>query len=278
VDAHAHLEVESGVSADTLMALYDQVGVRGAWVFGLPWQRATDAWERYPDRVVPFLAEGYTQTLHPQASYSNLAGLEELLAGGYVRGLGEVILRHSAFRLGTCGVAYAAPATGVPADHPALLAAYGLAGRYGAPVVVHQEAAHAAELERAVQASPGTTFVWAHAGHGPPSVVRPLLARNPNLHADLSARTPCIGPGTVLTQASGALQPDWAALLAEYPDRFLIGLDLFAPAHYRLAYVRDTVEHYRALLGRLEAGIAELVAYRNAERLSPFAGAATGAR
>jgi Tat protein secretion system quality control protein TatD with DNase activity len=267
VDTHLHLEAESGVDINTVIALYDAVGVRGGWAMGVPWQRATDAWERYPTRIVPFLAEGYTATLHPDATYRNPAGLEELLAGGYVRGLGEVILRHSAFRLAG---GYSAPATHVPADHPALLTAYAIAGRYGAPVVVHQEAAYADELERAVQAAPGTAFVWAHAGHGPAAVVRRLLARNPNLYADLSARTPWLGPGTVLMPPGGPLQAEWAALLHEYPDRFLIGLDLFAPFHFRLAYVRDTVEYYRALLGRLDPAVAEQIAYRNAERLAPF--------
>jgi predicted TIM-barrel fold metal-dependent hydrolase len=231
---------------------------------------ATRAWEVYPQRVVPFLAEGYTETLHPNASYRNPAGLEELLAGGFVRGLGEVILRHSAFRLGPSGGGYAAPATNVPADHPALLTAYALAGRYGAPVVVHQEAAFAEELERALRAAPDTRFVWAHAGHGPPAVVRQLLARHANLSADLSARTPWLGPGTVLTDPGGRLQPAWAALLADYPDRFLLGLDLFAPTHFRLGYVQDTVGYYRGLLGQLDPAVAEQIAFRNAERLAPF--------
>jgi hypothetical protein len=270
VDTHAHLEAQTGVTADLLMGLYDQVGIRGAWVFGLPWSEATSAWERYPTRVVPFLAEGYGDALGPGSTYRNPAGLADLLAGGYVRGLGEVILRHSAFQLGPSGGGYAAPGTSVPADDPALLAAYAVAGQYGVPVVVHQEAAYAEELERAVRASPGTTFVWAHAGHGPASSVRPLLARNANLCADLAARTPWIGAGTVLTRADGSLQPEWAALLADYPDRFLIGLDLFAPTHYSLPYVRDTVGYYRALLGRLDGATAEAIAYRNAERLAPF--------
>src|SRR3954447_16709393 len=59
VDTHAHLEAATPVSPDLLMALYDTVGVRGAWTFGVPWSTATSAWERFPDRVVPFLAEGY---------------------------------------------------------------------------------------------------------------------------------------------------------------------------------------------------------------------------
>jgi hypothetical protein len=277
VDTHAHLEASTPVSADLLLSLYDAVGVRGAWLFGVPWSVATNAWERYPDRVVPFLAEGYADALGPDSSYRNPDGLDELFRGGYVRGLGEMILRHSAFRLGDSVGGGAWPAMNVAADDPALLAAYAVAGRYGAPVVVHQEAAYVDELERAVSASPSTTFVWAHAGHGPAATLRPLLARYPNLYADLAARTPWLGPGTVLTRADGSLEPEWAALLAEYPDRFLIGFDLFAVGHYRLAYIQDTVGYYRALLGRLDPATAERIGHRNAERLAPFTSPAAAA-
>jgi hypothetical protein len=273
VDTHAHLDASTPVSADLLMSLYDAVGVRGAWVFGVPWSVATSAWERYPDRVAPFLAEGYADTLGPASSYRTPDGLDELFRGGYVRGLGEMILRHSPFRLSASVGGGAWPATNVAADDPALLGAYAAAGRYGAPVVVHQEAAYADELERALRAAPTTTFVWAHAGHGPAATLRPLLARYPNLYADLAARTPWLGPGTVLTRADGSLQPEWAALLAEYPDRFLIGFDQFAVGHYRLGYLQDTVGYYRALLGRLDPATAERIGHGNAERLAPFAGA-----
>jgi hypothetical protein len=272
VDAHAHLEAESGVSAEALLALYDETGVRGAWLFGFPWSLAADAARQQPDRFVPFLAVGYTTTIGPESAYRDSAGLASLLASRSVRGLGEVILRHSAFRLGPSGGGYSAPATDVPADDPLLVEAYRQAGRQGVPVVVHQEAAYVGELERALRAAPDTTFVWAHAGHGPASVLRPLLARYPNLYADLSARTPWIGARTVLTDPSGELWAEWADLLAQYPDRFLIGFDLFVPMHYRLAYVRDTVEYYRGLLGRLGPAASEAIGYRNAERLAPFLG------
>jgi hypothetical protein len=270
VDAHAHLEGDSGVSAEGLLGLYDETGVRAAWLFGSPWSVAAEAARRYPARFVPFLAEGYTATLAEGSAYRDAGRLEALLGDGTVRGLGEIILRHSAFRLGPAGGGYAAPAVDVPADHPVLLEAYAVADRYRVPVVVHQEAAYVAELERALAAAPGTTFVWAHAGHGPAATLRSLLGRYPNLYADLAARTPWLGPGTVITDGDGTLRAEWAALLAEYPDRLLIGFDLFVPAHYRLPYVRDTVGYYRGLLGQLDPAAAEQIAFRNADRLAPL--------
>jgi hypothetical protein len=271
VDAHAHLKATDGIEPDALIGLYDGAGVRGAHLFGEPWSVASDARGRHPTRLVPFLAEGYANALHPDSSYTRPDGLRELLGAGVVRGLGEVICRHSPFRLGADGGFYAAPANAVPADHPTLVAAYRVAGEHGAPVNIHQEWFNADELERAVQAAPDTTFVWAHAGHGGPGAVRGLLARNPNVMADLSARTPWIGPGTVLLNPSGGLMPAWAALLREHADRFVVGLDLFVPSHYRQEYVNRLVGYCRGLLGQLEPEVAALIGHANAERIAPFA-------
>ena len=273
VDAHSHMKVGLSPSVDTLIGLYDGADVRGVMLFGEPWSVATDARDRYPDRVVPFLAEGYANAVHPHSSYVNPEGLEQLLGGSFVRGLGEVILRHSPYQLGAVGGYASAPSNNVPADHPALIEAYRLAGRYGVPVNVHQEHFFSDELERAVRAAPETTFVWAHAGHGPAGVARGVLARNPNLLADLSARTPWIGPGTVLLRPNGSLAPDWAATLADFADRFVIGLDLFAPPHYQPGYVNQMVAYYRGLLGQLDTSVADLIGHANAERIAPFGAA-----
>ncbi len=100
--------------------------------------------------------------------------------------------------------------------------------------------------------------------------MRGLLARNPNLRADLSARTPWIGPGTVLLRPNGVLAPEWAGVLRQYADRFVIGLDLFVPAHYRQGYVNQLVDYYRGLLGQLEPDVAALLGHANAERIAPF--------
>jgi hypothetical protein len=270
VDAHAHLAWDAGASIDDLVALYDAAGVQGAHLFGQPWQLAADGHARFPGRVAAYLAEGYANAVHPDSSYVHPDGLEQLLSAGVVRGLGEVICRHSAFQLGVSGGYYARPPNSVAADHPSLLQAYQAAGRFGAPVNIHQEWFFSDELERAFRAAPDTTFVWAHAGHGPAEVVRGVLRRNPNALADLSARTPWIGPGTVLLRGNGTLDPAWAAVLEDYANRFLVGLDLFAPAHYQPRYVGQLVDYYRGLLGQLDPGVASLIGQANAERILPF--------
>jgi hypothetical protein len=273
IDAHAHLKEGFGPDPAGLLALHDQIGVQGALLFGEPWPIATAARDLAPGRIVPLLAEGYANALHPDSSYRNPDGLDALFAANVVRGLGEIICRHSAFQLGAAGDFYRAPANDVPADHPALLEAYRRTGAAGGVVTIHQEWWFADELERAVRAAPDTPFIWAHAGHGGADVTRRLLARNPNLHADLSARSPWLGPGTVLTRPDGSLDAAWGALLREYPNRFLIGLDLFVPGHYQAGYAGQMVGYYRGLLGQLEPEIASLIAAGNAGRVAPFVSA-----
>jgi len=271
VDAHAHLKDGVGTDAAGLLALYDAAGVRGALLFGEPWPIASAARDLAPDRFVPILAEGYANALHRDSSYVHPDGLDQVFSAGVVRGLGEVICRHSAFQLGAAGGYYSAPQNDVPADHPSLIEAYRRAGAAGGTVTVHQEWWFADELERAVRAAPDTTFIWAHAGHGGPDAARRLLDRNPNLLADLSARSPWLGPGTQLVRANGSLDPAWAALLNDHADRFLIGLDLFVAAHYQVGYVSQMVGYYRGLLGLLPLDVARLIAYQNAARIAPFA-------
>lgn len=270
VDAHLHLKHGISPPAEQIVALLDGAGVRGAWAFGEPWQAASDARGRFPRLLVPFLGEGYANALHAHSNYANADGLAQLLEAGVIGGLGEVILRHSPYQLGATGGFASAPANHVPADHPALVEGYRVAGRFGVPVNVHQEWYFGDELERALRAAPETTFVWAHAGHGPAHAVRPLLERNPNLMADLSARSPWLGPGTVLLRPNGALELAWAATLTDLADRFVIGLDLFAPAHYQAGYVNQMAAYYRGLLGQLGPQVAAMIGHANAERVAPF--------
>ena len=49
------------------------------------------------------------------------------------------------------------------------------------------------------------------------------------------------------------------SLLREYADRFLVGFDLFVPAHYQDGYAQQMVGYYRGLLGQLEPDVAALI-------------------
>jgi hypothetical protein len=74
----------------------------------------------------------------------------------------------------------------------------------------------------------------------------------------------------VLLRADGSLTPDWLALLHDHADRFLFGLDLFAPAHFDAGYASRLAAYNRGLLGQLDPGVAALIGHGNAARLAPF--------
>jgi hypothetical protein len=64
----------------------------------------------------------------------------------------------------------------------------------------------------------------------------------------------------------GVLSPEWAALLMENPDRFLVGVDTFSVARWRR--FDEVTARIRDWLAQLPPQVAEQVAlFRDAERL-----------
>ncbi len=112
-----------------------------------------------------------------------------------------------------------------------------VAAARGVPVVVHYELtdAAAAALDRALAAHRKATLVLAHAGE--------------------------------LATETGPLDPAWKALLEKMPDRFLMGIDVWAPRLFEPAMLDRLFTWTRRILGELAPGVAERVAHRNAAAL-----------
>ena len=151
--------------------------------------------------------------------------------------------------------------------HPAFGKILEVAARRGLPVVVHFELtdAAAAALDKALAAHRKATLVLAHAGEGPPARVEGLLTRNPNLVVDLSGmhfqRKPALASET------GPLDPSWKVLIEKFPDRFLMGVDVWAPRLFEPAMLDRLFTWTRRVLGELPPGVAERVGYKNAAAL-----------
>jgi predicted TIM-barrel fold metal-dependent hydrolase len=133
--------------------------------------------------------------------------------------------------------------------------------------VIHQELDDkaAAALDKALAAVPGATIVLAHGGGASPARLAPLLGRHPNLRVDLSGmhfqRTPH------LATENGPLDPAWKALIEKMPDRFLMGIDVWAPRLFEPAMLDKLMRWTRRILGELRPEVAERVAYGNAAAL-----------
>jgi predicted TIM-barrel fold metal-dependent hydrolase len=254
IDAHSHLPNATAIEAYVAAMKRHNVtkvvllGVGGVQKDDPAW--ITAAARKYPDRVVPGLP------LPDPLSETGAAAVEAAMAKGGVRVIGEVHLRQVGRR--TIGRDPRDPVFGRILD---------AAGRHKVSVVVHYELtdAAAAALDGALEAHRAATVVLAHAGEGPPPLVEWLLRRSPNLLVDLSGmhfqRKPALASET------GPLEREWKALIEKFPDRFLMGIDVWAPRLFEPATLDRLMTWTRRVLGELRPEVAERVAYRNAAAL-----------
>ncbi len=254
IDAHSHLS--SAKAIDAYAAAMKRHNVTRVLLLGVGGVQKEDAaWiaaavRTYPDRVIAALP------LPDPTDDGAAARLDAELAKSNARAIGEIHLRQLGRRT-------------IERDPSG--AAFGkileVAAKHGVPVVVHYELTDAATaaLDRALAAHRKATVVLAHAGEGPPARVEGLLARNPNLLVDLSGmhfqRKPALASET------GPLEPAWKALIEKFPDRFLMGLDIWAPRLFEPAMLDRLFKWTRRVLGELRPDVALRVAYKNAAAL-----------
>ena len=112
-------------------------------------------------------------------------------------------------------------------------------------------------IERLFKLDPNARILWAHSGFEQPARVREMLRKHRNLWSDLAFRSDH-GSG-------GKVDAEWRAAFMEFPDRFLVGTDTFAPERWH--YVVEHANWSRAWLKDLPPDVAEKIAYRNGEAL-----------
>lgn len=104
---------------------------------------------------------------------------------------------------------------------------------------------------------PEARVLWAHSGFDRPDEVRAVLRRHDRLWSDLAFRS---------DQASnGVVSEEWRAAFEEFPDRFVVGTDTFAPE--RWYYVGEHAAYSREWLSSLPEELALNIAHRNAEAM-----------
>jgi predicted TIM-barrel fold metal-dependent hydrolase len=183
------------------------------------------------------------------------ARLEAALGRGKVQAIGEIHLRQLSRKIDRD------PTT------PAFAQVLEVAAKHGLPVIVHDELNDKAAdaLAKALAAHPRAVIVLAHAGEATPARLEPLLARHANLLVDLSGmhfqRTPALATET------GPLDPAWKALIEKMPDRFLMGIDVWAPRLFEPTMLDRLMKWTRRVLGELKPDVAQRVGYRNAASL-----------
>lgn len=253
IDAHSHLPNARAIEAYAAAARRHSVsrvvllGVGGVQKDDRAWIAA--AARTHPELVVPALP--VADPTNPEAA----ARLDAELTRTGARALGEVHIRQLSRKIDRD-----------PSD-AAFVKILEVAAKHKVPVVIHDELDdHATDqLERALASQRQATIVLAHAGESAPPRIAALLSRNPNLVVDLSGmhfqRKPSLATET------GPLDPDWKALIERMPDRFVMGIDVWAVRLFEPAMLDRLMKWTRRILGELKPDVAERVAAVNATTL-----------
>jgi predicted TIM-barrel fold metal-dependent hydrolase len=253
IDAHSHLPkadaIDGYVEAMKRHNITKVVllGVGGVQKEDAAWIQA--AARKHPTRVIAGMPL-------PDPTAERAADeLEAALAKTGARVIGEVHIRQVSRKIDRD-----------PGDGP-FSRVLDVAGKRGVPVVIHDELDDkaTAALAAALTANPKSTVILAHAGGVTPAQLEALLARHPNLLVDLSGmhfqRKPALATET------GPLDRGWKALIEKMPERFLMGIDVWAPRLFEPAMLDRLMKWTRRVLGELTPATAERVAYRNAAAL-----------
>ena len=252
IDAHSH--VPNATVIDAYVDAMKRHNISKVVLLGVGGVQKNDpAWiaaavRKHPTRVIAGLP--LADPTQPSAA----GELESALARG-ARVIGEVHIRQVSRKIDRD-----------PGDGP-FARVLDVAAKRGVPIVLHDELDDraAAALETALGLNRKATVILAHGGEAKPARLEALLGRHANLMADLSGmhfqRTPSLASET------GPLDPQWKALIEKMPDRFLMGIDVWAPRLFEPAMLDRLMSWTRRILGELTSDVAERVAYRNAAAL-----------
>lgn len=158
----------------------------------------------------------------------------------------------------------------VPADSVLMKKLMDLSALYKAPLSIHMQfdADSVQQLQALLEAKPEGILVLAHCGKDTAAAqVRPILQKYPNVYCDLSYRGSPQEKGRFperIIFSRYSIDQAWRALIEEFPDRFMVGVD---DVHSWGEY-DQVVESIRlGLLARLTPQTAEKVASQNGVRL-----------
>lgn len=239
-DAHIHYSHDAWEVVPTaeVIALMRKAGLKGALVSSSNDEGTQRLYKAAPELIVPSLRpyrfRGEISTWVRDAAV--LANVEERLKKYRYSAFGEFHLY------------------GADADLPAVRKMMQLAVQNNLILHAHSDID---AVERLFKQFPNAKILWAHSGFDRPAAIRDMLRKHKQLWADLAYRSDM--------GSSGKVDPDWAEVFKEMPDRFMVGTDTFAPE--RLHYIPEHANFSRGWLSALPRELAEKIAYRNAEAL-----------
>ena len=133
-----------------------------------------------------------------------------------------------------------------------------LAKQYGIFMHSHSDAA---VIDGIFKKNLDARVLWAHSGSTDPTEIRSMLKKHKNLWSDLAFRDE--------HATDRKVDKAWRKLFQDFPNRFMIGTDTFAPE--RWFYVVEHANWSRAWPKDLPKSLAENIAWRNAMTLADWA-------
>jgi hypothetical protein len=133
-----------------------------------------------------------------------------------------------------------------------------LAKQYGIFLHSHSDAA---VIDGIFKKNLDARVLWAHSGSTDPTEIRSMLKKHKNLWSDLAFRDE--------HATDRKVDKAWRKLFQDFPNRFMIGTDTFAPE--RWFYVVEHANWSRAWPKDLPKSLAENIAWRNAMTLADWA-------
>ena len=245
-DAHSHYTAADAevFPPAAVIARLDAAGVSRIVLAGAPPMLARDMYRHAPERVIPFLGV-YDSALGKaiwMLDESLPARVAARLEEGSWAGIGEL---HLFAR---------------DAMNPVFEALVRLADARGLVLMIHGDAEI---VDRVFELAPRARVLWAHLGTFPvPDLLDAMLERHgERLWIDTSVRDERIAP-------EGVLLPEWRALFARHPRRFVVAVDTFSVNRWH-AYV-EVVARIRDWTTDLPEPLRGNLLHDNAARL--FAG------
>lgn len=244
IDTHIHYSHDAWKTLPPKEAVkvLRAAGLRRAFVSSSSDEGTQKLYKVAPDLIVPVLRpyrqRGETGTWYKDQTVVDM--LTRLLAKNRYAGIGEFHIY------------------GADADSPVMRAVVKLAKKYRIFLHLHGDAE---AVRRVFAQDPEATVLWAHSGFAPADEVAGMLRKYRRLWADLAFRTG--------HASGGKVDEEWRKVFLEFPDRFMVGTDTFAPERWQ--FVVEHANWNREWLKSLPANVAENIAWRNADRLARWA-------
>jgi len=243
-DAHIHYshDVWDMLPPAEAIKILRKAGLKKAFVSSSSDEGTQMLYEQAPDLVVPVLRP-YRRRGEISSWYRDetiVRMVEERLAKNHYAGIGEFHVY------------------GPDADRPVVRRIVELAAKYKIFLHAHSDID---AVDRIFAQNPEARVLWAHSGFDSPEDVAMMLRKYKNLWADLAFRSE--------HASNGKVDPQWRKVFLEFPDRFMIGTDTYAPD--RWYYVVKHANWSRKWIADLPRDVGENIAHRNAEALAQWA-------